>query len=125
MIKSLGDFRELRPGVQGGVSLSDARGAMAAADADEVAAYLDSAESLATTGRLVDDLLDPQRTSVAREEVATDGEWVWPRVLAYYVRQYRVGLPAEFVDMVKSRHGTPPPLTEADLERVEQQVLPS
>ncbi|MEV4754979.1 hypothetical protein AB0J86_07685 [Micromonospora sp. NPDC049559] len=37
--------------------------------------------------------------------VLTDGEWIWPGSLAYYVSTYHVNLPGEFIDHVASHGG--------------------
>ena len=54
----------------------------------------------------------------------TDGEWVWPRDLAYYVRAYRVALPREFIANVRERHGRPPPLSRDELVRLAEEYIP-
>jgi hypothetical protein len=123
MIKFLGNFRELQPVDDDGDSLSEARGAMSVDDAEQIAAYLGAGASIATTGMLVDDVLDPTNTGIAAEEVVTDGTWVWPGALAYYVGRYRVRLPDEFVAAVKAQRGVPPTLTDADLDRVQREML--
>ena len=70
---------------------------------------------LATTGRLVDDVLDPARTGVAPLDVRTDGAWAWPGDLAYYVRTYAVPLPPTFVEHMAANGWHPP---EMDVDAV-------
>lgn len=119
-LKEIGFFRELRHSERTGPSLVEAQHQLQLqqADVDEIVRYLEEAPTLATTGSLVDDVLNDQVKAVAREEIATDGTWVWRRDLAYYVRQYRVGLPSDFVAAVRLRHGELPALTEAELQRL-------
>lgn len=122
-IERVGFFRELRHGEADGPSLSAIRDRLDAADVEMVAGYLDSAPTLAATGSLVDDVLDPGKKGVARLEIATDGAWVWPRDLGYYVRTYRVALPPEFVATIRARQGAPPAMSDADLARAEAEYL--
>lgn len=120
-VMRVGFFRELRHAKPSDPVMRDLLGALPVEDVAEVARYLDAGEALVTTGSMVDDALDPTRTSVARLEIATDGEWVWPRDAAYYVREYRVGLPAEFLRQVKVRRGVPPTLERSALLHLESE----
>jgi hypothetical protein len=125
MLKRIGFFRELRHGDPAGPSLREGRGKLRPASTTQVVRYLMTAPALAVTGALVDDALDPARKGVASLEIATDGVWVWPRDLAYYVREYGVDVPAEFTAVVEERAGEPPVLSMEDLERVEAEYLRS
>lgn len=117
-LRRLGFFRELGHGDEDGPSLVEARRTVPAPHQDEVAQYLDAGCTVATTGVLLDDVLDPGRTAVAALELVTDGAWVWPRDLAYYVRRYNISLPEDFVGDVRRRAGRPPVLTDAELGAV-------
>ncbi|HEX6538139.1 MAG TPA: hypothetical protein VF155_03045 [Candidatus Dormibacteraeota bacterium] len=123
MLKEIGFFRELRHGDADGPSLAAARDGLNEPDVEALANYLGSAATLAATGSMVDDALDPAQRFVARLETATDGEWVWPRDLAYYVRTYHVALPDDFIARVRERKGTPPALSRDELIRVEEEYL--
>ena len=122
-LRSVGFFRELRHGDSAGPSLRASVGQLASPHVPELVGYLESAPALATTGSLVDDVLDGAQKGVARLEVATDGEWVWPRDLAYYVSRYRVGLPADFIEHIHAAHGAPPSLDHEDFDRITREYL--
>jgi hypothetical protein len=122
-IKRIGFFRELRHGQPGGPRLAGAIGKLPPCDLDLVVHYLETAPTLAATGSLADDVLNAERTGISKLEVATDGEWAWPRDLAYYVREYRAELPDEFIRVVESRGGVPPTLDHEALDRVEAQFI--
>jgi hypothetical protein len=85
--------------------------------------YLNAAATLAATGSLVDDALDATKKAVAPLEIATDGMWVWPRDLAYYVGNYHVVLPSEFVEHMRICSWNPTCLSREDLMRVEEEYL--
>jgi hypothetical protein len=56
---------------------------------------------------------------------STDGRWVWPRDLAYYVREYHVRLPPEFVEHICESGRKAPEFTREDMERLETDYLTS
>ena len=61
--------------------------------------------------------------AVARLETATDGRWVWPRDLAYYVDTYHIVLPSEFVEHMRRGSWNPPSLSREDLMRIEDELF--
>lgn len=44
----------------------------------------------------------------------TDGVWLWPGELPYYVAAHGVDLPAEFVDRMRQSGWAIPPMSEAE-----------
>jgi hypothetical protein len=111
-MKKAGFFRELRHGDRDGPSLEESKNNV---DEPKTVEYLKSGAVIATTGRRVGDVLDPEHTDVADLAVLTDGEWVWPADLAYYVDRYGVALPAEFVSHMRALDWRPPELTDDEL----------
>jgi len=116
-LREVGFYRELQHGHRNGPKLVDAVRQGPHPREREIVGYLTDATTLAAApGPLVDDVLDGSSEGVAPLEIATDGTWVWPRDLSYYVGRYHVQLPAEFVDHMQ-RHGWEPrTLTAAELE---------
>ncbi|WP_248966332.1 hypothetical protein [Sphaerisporangium perillae] len=114
-MREVGHFRELRHGRPDGPSLVDAVGQGRYLDRGQIADYLMTASVLAVTGSMVDDVINPEKKRVAPLEVATDGEWIWPRDLSYYVREYGVALPTEFVDHIRRARWTSPQLSHEQL----------
>jgi hypothetical protein len=47
--------------------------------------------------------------------VITDGVWVWPEYLEYYVATYHVELPKAFVRHMEQSSWTAPPVTDEQL----------
>lgn len=64
------------------------------------------------------DLLDPSGSSPCQVAVLTDGQWVWPEILAHYVEKYRVKLPREFTDLMSARGWRVPSLSSQELDDV-------
>ena len=96
-----GFFRELHHGDAMGPSIGDARHALAAKAARDVATYLKGGSVLAATGQTTTDFFDATKTA-GPLEVRTDGRWLWPADLAYYVERYAVDLPTEFLAWMSS-----------------------
>ena len=68
------------------------------------------------------DLLDPRAGNTCQYAVLTDGTWVWPNDLAYYLRTYHVVLPEEFLDHMATCDWTVPALGKARLEAICDQL---
>jgi hypothetical protein len=122
MVTKVGFFRELRHGDADGPSLGELVAAGPVAVDPRMLGYLEHGPVMATTGRLVDDVLDPARTGVAPLDVRTDGVWAWPGDLAYYVRTYGVPLPDDLVGHARAADWEPPELGVDDLMAVSEQL---
>jgi len=69
---------------------------------------------------MVDDWFDKNSIDIANLEVRTDGVWVWPGDLPYYVRRSGVEVPAEMLAHMAKRGWTAPPLTQEELLAAEK-----
>jgi hypothetical protein len=118
-----GFFRELPHGLPDGDSLRQAVQESAGADEEKLLSYLRGNTVLAATAALVDDVLDPERRAVAPLELVTDGAWVWPRDLAYYLERYHVALPLQFVLQIELHNWAQPRLSPNDLVQIEAAFL--
>ena len=65
-------------------------------------------------------VLDPSKAKVTPSHVMTDGIWVWPYDLAYYVEAYHILLPEEFVAHVRSVGWIPRPVPDEESPRLAQ-----
>ena len=94
-LQYVGNFIELgyddHPGAPSLVAL---RGKRTAAHKDRVVAYLRAGITFVMSPGRDEDVLDPSK-SAGSASIATDGVFVWPRTLAYYVEAYDVALPPE------------------------------
>ncbi len=118
-----GFFRELPHGVPDGESLREAMKGGEGQDEERLLSYLRGNTVLAATAATTDDVLDPRMTAIAPLELVTDGAWVWPRDLAYYLERYHVALPLQFVLQIELNNWVQPALSPAELERVEAAFL--
>ncbi|WP_157632342.1 hypothetical protein [Salinispora pacifica] len=124
MIENLGFFRELPHGDAQGASLRECAGKGDVQVSVQVASYLASGAILAATGERVFDVLNAGKVDVGALALQTDGHWVWPSDLAYYVAEYNVLLPVRFIDWIRSSGWIPPQLSVDELVRVEKALLP-
>lgn len=120
-----GFFRELRHGSPDGPSLQDNRREEGYPDEEMIAGYLESGETLAIRVSSVSDYFDVTRKAAPHLVIMTDGTWAWPCDLAYYLREYHVELPADFVGHIRERSFRRPELTEAELIRLDREFRES
>ncbi|WP_306215791.1 hypothetical protein [Actinoplanes sp. RD1] len=73
-------------------------------DWDRVVAYLEGGHPLIDMMDIEDDPLDPGRQTMNGCSMLTDGDWLWRYDYAYYVRRHHVGLPGEFLQLIRARH---------------------
>lgn len=118
-LRRAGLFRELRHGMSTGPSLVEGRGVLDLELRSLASSYLRGGSVLATTGTMVGDWFEPSQTAVAPLQLRTNGTWVWPGDLAFYVDKYGVALPPEFLAQMASESWRSPPLSQAQLLAVQ------
>jgi hypothetical protein len=96
-LQMVGYFVELPHGRPDGGSLRASMRPEGDSFETELVAYLNGGVTLATTGRMTQDVLSDDPASVAPLATLTDGEWMWPADLGYYVAHYHIALPDAFV----------------------------
>ena len=64
----------------------------------EVIKYLESGHLFAAVPGVEDDVLSPHRPIIGALHIRTDGCFAWPNTLSYWVKQYHISLPQEFLD---------------------------
>ncbi len=118
-----GFFRELRHGDSDGPSLREARDTGQGGDDETIGAYLRAGNILAATAMPVDDILDATKTNIADLTLMTDGTWLWPSDLPYYVETYGVAVPAGLQDHIVAHLGNPPKLSARELAALENELF--
>ncbi len=81
---------------------------------EKIVAYLKNAPNYSAMGKVVHDALDPESRAVLFPGSNTDGVYIWPIELAYYVRKYHIRLPQDFLDWMASRSWKPSAVKEID-----------
>lgn len=87
-----------------------------AADFDGVVDYLDRAP-IARPGRGYDvDRLDPEQPAAVPRTLHTDGQWVWPAAVSYYLRRHGVPPEKDLVAHIRQNGFRPPEVDERTRE---------
>lgn len=60
--------------------------------------YLESGVVFIVSPGTVTDVINEDNGAIATPSIYTDGKWVWPEDLSYYVKNYKLRIPKEFVD---------------------------
>lgn len=68
----------------------------------QTVAYLRSGAALMYSDRLVRDVIDAAHPIIGTLEILTDGDWIWPSDLAYYVERHGLRVPDEFLARMRS-----------------------
>ncbi|MEU7433435.1 hypothetical protein AB0B07_21785 [Streptomyces sioyaensis] len=87
---------------------------------EPLAKYLSGSYSLLAAGN-VQDPMSVEKGAVVPFGYCTDGEWVWPAYWGYFVQQYGVQLPDEFIEHARRRNFTPATLSDEELDRAEEE----
>jgi len=87
---------------------------------DALAQYLRAGEPLMTTGNVTDPLDETKGQSVPFG-FCTDGSWVWPTYWEYFVREYGVDVPEEFINHAQVNNFQPVELSEEALDHAEEE----
>lgn len=118
-----GFFRELDHGTEQGPSIQESRREAAQPHEASVVGYLESAPTLAVMFSRFDDYFNPAKRAIATLLIRTDGAWCWPSSLPYYVREYHVVPPADFVAHMRQLSWRPPELTKDELDRLSEEEI--
>ncbi|MCX4634746.1 hypothetical protein OG775_06180 [Streptomyces platensis] len=101
-------------------SLRQLAGRLTPALREPLAMYLSGAYSLLAAGN-IQDPMNAEKGAVVPFGYCTDGEWVWPAYWGYFVQEYGVQIPDEFIDHVRGCNFTPATLSDEELDRVEEE----
>lgn len=59
--------------------------------------YLESGIVLIACGGVVNDVINPDNGNAGCPNMLTDGQWMWPGDLSYYVKKYHLMLDEQFI----------------------------
>ena len=118
MIKliSIGFFKELPYGEKFGTSLKEATSKFSGADIGKVSSYLKSGVAFVVAPGISRDILSGNNEIIGGLALLTDGIFLWPSDLAYYVENYQIDLPSELVTHMKANDWKIPAVNVSMLE---------
>ena len=71
---------------------------------EKICAYLDSGIPVVVCAGVVTDILHPERGPAGSPTSMTDGRWMWPGDLSYYVRNYKLKISDEFIETMEQNN---------------------
>ena len=127
VLKRVGFFREvrevLREDVRGLPSIREAVRATGDPDEGRILAYLRRGICLWACGGVMPDVIAPSPHVRTSPDYLTDGVWLWPGELAYYVANYHVELPSEFVADMRQNGWVVPALSRAMQKALADEIV--
>ena len=109
-IYKYGFFAELAHGDPNGESLAAICGAANydSTEKDQIVRYLEEGRLyIACPGTAVD-VLTTDEKPIGSPNILTDGEWIWPQDLAYYVARYDISVPERMMESMRRNKWTVP-----------------
>ena len=103
-LKRVGFYKELRGTKAEGESIREAISEYANEFEEKIIEYLNNGLVLIGSPGPVKDVLNDSKNFVGSMHILTDGLWAWPSVLKYYVKEYHIKLPEEFINHMLERN---------------------
>ncbi|MFE3173724.1 hypothetical protein ACFXPA_23140 [Amycolatopsis sp. NPDC059090] len=94
------------------------REALSPEERERVLSYLDSAPVILASRSNDTDAFDPSRTDAVPLNFRTDGSWVWPGAVGYYLREHGISPDPELVEHIRAANYTVPEVDEATQQRM-------
>ncbi len=101
-----GYYREMPYAEDTDPSILDSIGKSNPEEIDNICSYLNSGIVLITCCGTSTDVIKPENGIAGTPSVMTDGTWVWPGDLSYYVKNYQLALSPEFVSDMRIKNWT-------------------
>lgn len=114
----MGFYREMEIASDEYPSIHDAVGGLEVDDKQTLMDYLEGGRVIVVAAGWVGDVIDPTIDKASGSGFVTDGEWIWPIELSYYVRTYDVAVPKEFIQHARANGWQVPELTVDELTEV-------
>lgn len=97
-LRTIGYYKEMPQGKDTDPSIYDAVGKGDALLIEKICKYLDNGTVLVVSPGVTTDIIEDTDWAVGTGSACTDGRWLWPDDLSYYVRKYNIALPKAFLD---------------------------
>jgi len=114
-----GFFREMPHGEESDPSIFDYTERSGEKEAEKIFQYLNEGKVLVACGGIAIDIINPSNGFAGCPELKTDGIWVWPGDLAYYVKQYHLALDKEFIETMKNSNWHINDISNIDYDNME------
>lgn len=100
------------------------RPALTRAEKEQVLEYLRNGHLVVSAYSRSEDLLEPQRPAEVPNIWLTDGPWVWPAAMTYYLHEHNISPPNGFLDHIRAEsYRAPAILPDAASERAKNALM--
>lgn len=106
-LKTVGYYKEMPHGRENDPSIYDFINKESEENAKAICEYLSHGMELICSPGVVDDVIQPEKGRAGVSSSYTDGKWLWPGDLSYYVSKYKLLLPEEFKKDIMASTGIP------------------
>ena len=96
-LRTQGFFKELIHGNETSPSIFEFIQNSSSVDEEKIIDYLNDGIVIVACGGVVTDVINPNNGISGCPELKTDGVWIWPGDLAYYVKNYHLKIDEEFI----------------------------
>lgn len=100
-VKTVGYFKEMPHGETSADSIYDFINKEDKLRIDKICRYLENGIEFIVSPGMVEDIINPEKGTAGVTSTYTDGMWFWPGDLSYYVRNYGLKLPDEFIETME------------------------
>ena len=112
-LKTVGYYREMPLGLEQNPSIKEFINLENPDQVEAICQYLRNGTLLIASFGLTTDVIDPEKGISGTPSAYTDGTWVWPGDLVYYVEKYLLKLPEDFIQTMEENHWINP-VADAD-----------
>ena len=99
IMKRVGFFKELTHGDKNATSIKEIIGQNTLDKESKIINYLNNGKIFC-----IAPVLDESKGVIGSLEILTDGEWIWPSDLSYYLQNYHIKLDEQFIDHIKKNN---------------------
>lgn len=88
-------------------------------DEEKIVNYLKQGIVLVACGGVVNDIIKPDNGIAGCPDMMTDGTWLWPGDLPYYVKKYHITLEPEFIKTMQKNKWAVIDSSQIDFDNIE------
>ena len=103
-VKTVGYFKEMSEVKPDAESIFEFINKGKTENKEDICNYLDSGVALIIVPAVTEDVINPEKGNAGVASEYTDGTWLWRGDLSYYVRNYNIKLPEEFLETMKKNN---------------------
>ena len=103
-LRTVGYYKEMPHGKETDNSIFDFIYKESKDNAEKIYQYLKSGVEFVVSPEVTQDIITPEKGTSGVASDYTDGIWLWPGDLAYYVKNYNLKLPDEFISTMEQNN---------------------